>query len=475
MKALLVRIGVDQVYGGWNSPVDPDTGAFVYTPIPEKSGARFQEGLRRPFSEVLSALETFAGQHGLDIRNDLKFPAKLTSRSLHLDPDFDYLSYGDNGDRRGSGMIDLAEDDIIAFYAGLRPIRRCEHKLIYALVALYVVQDTVLLKDIPKNRWVENAHTRKLRHGPNDIIIRAKPGSSGLLERCIPIGEWRNRAYRVRNGLLKAWGGLSVNDGYIQRSAVPPRFLDPQRFYRWFKRQGVRLIESNNWEDHARVVIVHLRRPRRSDPNESRTDPFWEFGSFGCTGCHRKNLMNPKKASELEGVRLAFAQGGSAGFKLVYLSPPITIERHRKCCEARWQPAQMPFRYDSAPLLMNNQGKTDFPQMREFVGSIDRGTWCAKFSSAFRSRRRPLRGEMSAEIVAAYQRHRASSGHWVLAEDYVEAMPYPPSVMESDRKRAYQRQLSLADGRRRSTSGGASSCRSQRKRQGTRANRKRRC
>ncbi len=34
MKALLVRIGVDQAFGGWNAPVNPDTGEFLYVPIP---------------------------------------------------------------------------------------------------------------------------------------------------------------------------------------------------------------------------------------------------------------------------------------------------------------------------------------------------------------------------------------------------------------------------------------------------------
>jgi hypothetical protein len=43
--------------------------------------------------------------------------------------------------------------------------------------------------------------------------------------------------------------------------------------------------------DDARVIIVMLRQPRLDDPNEMRTDPLWEFGSFGCTGCHRKSLM----------------------------------------------------------------------------------------------------------------------------------------------------------------------------------------
>lgn len=44
MKALLVRIGVDQSYGGWNAPVDAE-GNFVYVPIPEKLGTRFHSGL----------------------------------------------------------------------------------------------------------------------------------------------------------------------------------------------------------------------------------------------------------------------------------------------------------------------------------------------------------------------------------------------------------------------------------------------
>jgi len=63
-----------------------------------------------------------------------------------------------------------------------------------------------------------------------------------------------------------------------------------------------------------RVVMVHLRQPKRQDPRERRSDPFYDFGRFGCTGCHRTNLMNPAKIGELDGVRLAMAQGGRGGF-----------------------------------------------------------------------------------------------------------------------------------------------------------------
>jgi hypothetical protein len=62
-----------------------------------------------------------------------------------------------------------------------------------------------------------------------------------------------------------------------------------------------------------RVIVVMLRRPQLSKPHERRDDPFWEFGSFGCTGCHRRNLLNPKRSGELNGTQFAFVQGGDKG------------------------------------------------------------------------------------------------------------------------------------------------------------------
>jgi hypothetical protein len=49
----------------------------------------------------------------------------------------------------------------------------------------------------------------------------------------------------VRRELLKAWGGLSTADGFLQRSVVPPLFRDPQAFLRWFRDQRPRLLEAN--------------------------------------------------------------------------------------------------------------------------------------------------------------------------------------------------------------------------------------
>jgi hypothetical protein len=69
---------------------------------------------------------------------------------------------------------------------------------------------------------------------------------SGRIRRCLPIGELRNRAYRVRHDLLEAWGGLDIQDGYIQRSVRLPAFLDAGTFYRWFLKQRPELVAANN-------------------------------------------------------------------------------------------------------------------------------------------------------------------------------------------------------------------------------------
>jgi hypothetical protein len=78
------------------------------------------------------------------------------------------------------------------------------------------------------------------------LVVRGRPGVSGRLERCLPIGEFRDKAYRVRRDVLKEWDGLSVKDGYLQRSARLPRFLDPERFARWLYSRDPVLLQTNN-------------------------------------------------------------------------------------------------------------------------------------------------------------------------------------------------------------------------------------
>lgn len=446
MKALLIRVAVDQAYGGWNAPVDPVSHQFAYVPIPESSKTVFHPGCERRYELILPALNHFCQQHGKSLDTDLKFPPELHCRAIHLDPDFDQLTYGDNGGRRGAGIVGMQAGDLLVFYAGLRPIDPCIHRLIYAIIGLYVVDEVLPAASVPEDRWDENAHTRKSTRGADDVVVRARPGVSGRLRCCIPIGEWRDGSYRVRHDLLEAWGGLSVKDGFIQRSAVPPSFLDPEQFYKWWQSQSPQLIARNNPDaadasgDEAKVFLIQLRRPKR-DASEARSDPFWEFGSFGCTGCHSNNLFHPRHANRLSGARLAFVQGGPKGSRLVFLSPPIRIEPWEDRCEARWTPALMPFKYEHAPILAWNERAGDFPLIERLAKSANCNTIEAGLSSRIRSRAKPLNADQAAEIVAVYNQHRAKAPQEGIAASYEQALSWTPPMVDRDRGASYQRRI----------------------------------
>jgi hypothetical protein len=178
--------------------------------------------------------------------HQVQLPSNLAAANMHLDPDFEHLTYGDSGTRRGKVLADLGSGDVVVFYSGLKPVTASEHRLVYALVGLYRVAASLRVDSIHASQWSENAHTRCIDREGKDVIIRAKPGSSGRLKKCIPIGVFRDRAYRVERTTLAEWGGLSCRDGYLQRSAVLPTLLDPPRFMQWLERQEPELISSNN-------------------------------------------------------------------------------------------------------------------------------------------------------------------------------------------------------------------------------------
>jgi hypothetical protein len=242
LKAILVRIGVDHAYGGWNAPVNRATGEFVYVPIPDGPAKTYRSGSARGFVETDLPLAEFGARN---LVPGLRCPDPLRQRHMHLDPDFESLTYGDNATRRGTQIARLVPNDLLAFYAGLRAVDG-SNGLVYALVGLFVVDEVLPAVSVLPERRHENAHTRWAEISGNDVVVRGKRGLSGRFDRCIPIGEWRDRAYRVRRDVEGAWGGLSVKDGYIQRSAVPPAFLDAAKFASWFRRQGVSLVERNN-------------------------------------------------------------------------------------------------------------------------------------------------------------------------------------------------------------------------------------
>lgn len=172
------------------------------------------------------------------------------------------------------------------------------------------------------------------------------------------------------------------------------------------------------------VFIVCLREPGYK--TDYREDPYWEVGSFGCTGCHSRNLFNPTGQHLHDGAQLAFAQGGPNGTKLLFVTPGIKVSSLRDLIEAKWQPPRMPFRYADAPLLIDGSGKTDFPLFKAFISISKSKNWRHKFSSKFRSRARCLDKSVATEIVRTYERLRRAAARRAFAKTYLDAIPAWP-------------------------------------------------
>ncbi|MBX3316426.1 MAG: hypothetical protein KF902_06125 [Phycisphaeraceae bacterium] len=252
MKAILIRVGADSTDGGgnWRAPVDPETLEYVYVPIPEYTST-FLYGCDRRFDEALDPLSRFLDSRGsLTARWQKRIAAKR-GQIMHLDPDFEHLTYGDIGDARGRDLKHLSPGDLLVFYASLRSIRQADH-LVYAMIGQFVVDEVLFAPAVESSRRYENAHTRKDPVFPRDIVVRARVGCSGRCLRCVPIGERRDGGnYYLTPEIESAWGGLVKSDGsprrssWLNMSGAPPLIGNAEAFSSWWARQDVALVRSN--------------------------------------------------------------------------------------------------------------------------------------------------------------------------------------------------------------------------------------
>lgn len=156
--------------------------------------------------------------------------------------------------------------------------------------------------------------------------------------------------------------------------------------------------------------------------------------------------MNPKKIDDLKGARLAFAQGGKGTMRLLLLTPPVKVRTHgrsQKRCELRWSPREMPFRFDHAPVLVGNDSAhsdSDFGCLKRFVKKTKRPSWVGKFSSRFRSRRKPLLNSEARQLIRVYERRRQHAEGQAICKHYAEALPEPPErrLTKAERKKQFR-------------------------------------
>lgn len=189
-----------------------------------------------------------------------------------------------------------------------------------------------------------------------------------------------------------------------------------------------------------KIFVVHLRQPNNKS-GEMRTDPFWEFGSFGLTGCHSNNLLHNNNCYTLDGNKLAFSQNGKEGFKLILLTPRVDVIKHKYLNEVIWDKNVRPFKYDKAPLLVNNNCESDFPLLLNSIRKVRRNTCISKFSSAFRSRCFALEDEIANEVLIVFNSKYKKSNESNFVSNYIEALPYLPPLIDKNRKSTYKRLL----------------------------------
>ena len=179
-----MRVGADQSDGGgsWNGPVNSGTGQFASVAIPESSPVR--PGLNKPYANL--------GRPLADLATSLPPPQSV--RDMHLDPDFEYLTYGDQGERAKQIRAKVGPGDLLVFYAGMRAVQPSA-QLVYALIGLYVVNDIIPALSVPAWRRHENAHTRRvLAAGASDIVVRAHRNLSGRMGRLSEVIPRLNQA-----------------------------------------------------------------------------------------------------------------------------------------------------------------------------------------------------------------------------------------------------------------------------------------
>lgn len=254
IKGLLMRVGIDQTYGQYNAPINSVTNDYLYMPIPGGS-QKFNSGMETFYKEISPFFKLWCDRNNTKIEFPSHFiiedekQVRFIDAKTHLDPDFDHSTYGDQSSSsgRGSRVEKLNKGDFIVFFASFKPIVPCEHKLVYALIGILFIEKVLKVSNVPKNDWYKNAHTRIKNSNNEHLVVFADPPLSGRFNKAIPIGEFRNGSYRVKNEILEKWGGIGVTDGFIQRSVNPPWFTNPEQFLNWLDAQHIKLIH-NNWE-----------------------------------------------------------------------------------------------------------------------------------------------------------------------------------------------------------------------------------
>ena len=106
---MLLRVGIDKGTDGALGPIFSD-GSFEYIPLSEKSNT--------------SEKKTFSNTKGLNGMYFTQYlPEKIKDRKLHLDPEFQTFTYGDQTVKRNY-LLKLEEGDSASFLCRFNTLQK---------------------------------------------------------------------------------------------------------------------------------------------------------------------------------------------------------------------------------------------------------------------------------------------------------------------------------------------------------------
>src|SRR5438309_1882569 len=126
-RILCLRVGMDLGYGGLG-PLFQD-GSFEYVPIPENPKKATSQSLR--FAQI-------AARSGGSV--DQFVPSRYRGALAHYDPEFETFTYGDPTKYKRGQLLRLTREDLLVFYAGLRPPEQRTGSQLY-LIGYFTVEN----------------------------------------------------------------------------------------------------------------------------------------------------------------------------------------------------------------------------------------------------------------------------------------------------------------------------------------------
>jgi hypothetical protein len=222
MNVVLLRVGIDSGCGGAQGPLFRD-GSFEFICIPDRKQLD-----RRKYGNTLGRTE----RPLIDF-----FPvatrSKLADQSIHVDPEFETLTYGDPTPPK-AGLRRLKAGDLLVFYAGLQGFDFDAAPALY-LVGYFEVTIAGFARDFDpaqiNHNFGANFHVRhkSLYETQRDQLVLVKGGrGSRLLKKAVKLShigtDINGRPLKVLSDEMQQIFGHFGGRISIQRS--PPRWVD---------------------------------------------------------------------------------------------------------------------------------------------------------------------------------------------------------------------------------------------------------